>query len=71
MLITLKNKKKQLKFVKKKIFCEKHSFIKLTYVEGTHWNSLYEAIPMCTNNIMLLKIRKPILKYTLIKNHLH
>ena len=22
-----------------------------TYVVGTHWNCLYEAIPMCTSNI--------------------
>ena len=31
---------------------------------------LYEAIPMCTNN-MLLKLRKPIFKYTLNKYHVH
>ena len=30
---------------------EKHSFIEWTYVVGAHWNCLYEAIPMCTNNI--------------------
>ena len=32
--------------------------LKKTYVVGTHWNFLYEAIPMCTYNICLLKIRK-------------
>ena len=32
---------------------EKHSFIEWTYVVGAHWNCLYEALPMCTNNIYL------------------
>ena len=44
MLITLKHKKAVE-------VCEKHSFIELTNVVGTHWNCLYEAISMCTNNI--------------------
>ena len=35
----------------------KNSFIEKTFVVGTHWNCLYEAIPMYTYN-MLLKIRK-------------
>ena len=29
------------------------SFISVTYVSGTHWNSLIEAIPMYTYNIYL------------------
>ena len=29
----------------------KNSFIEKTYVVGTHWNCLIEAIPMCTYNI--------------------
>ena len=29
------------------------SLFSVTYVVGTHWNSLYEAIPMCTYNICL------------------
>ena len=37
-------------------YCEKHSFIEWTYVVGAH---------------MLLKLRKPILKYTLNKYHVH
>ena len=36
----------------------KNSFIDKTYVVGTHWNCLIEAISMCTDNIMLLKTRK-------------
>ena len=28
------------------------SLISVTYVVGTHWNFLIEAIPMCTYNIM-------------------
>ena len=31
----------------------KSSFIEKTYVVGTHWNCLYEGIPMCTNNIYI------------------
>ena len=31
------------------------------YIVGAHWNCLNEAIPMCTNN-MLLKLRKPIVE---------
>ena len=30
----------------------KNSFIEKTYVVGTHWNCLIEAIPMCIYNIM-------------------
>ena len=41
------------------------SFIEKTYVVGTHWNCLTEAIPRCIYNI-LLKIRKTILKFTFI-----
>ena len=48
------------KFVKK-VYGEKHSFIELTYDVGTHWNCINKAILMCTNNIMVLKLRKPIL----------
>ena len=54
------------KFVKNLFYGEKHLFIEWTHVVGAHWNYLYEAIPMCTNN-MLLKLRKPIVKYTLNK----
>ena len=34
-----------------------------TYIVDTHWNCLYEAIPMYTNNLhcILLKIRKLVL----------
>ena len=52
--------------MKNLFFGEKHSFIEWTYVVGAHWNCIYEAIRMCTNNI-----RKPILKYTLNKYHYH
>ena len=45
---------------------KKYSFIEWTYVEGAHWDCLYEAIPLCTNTI-----RKPNLKYTLNKYHVH
>ena len=50
----------------------KNSFIEKTYVAGTHWNCLIEAIPMCTySNVylqhMLLKIRKK----TIWKFNLH
>ena len=50
MLITLKHKK-IAESLGKKVYGEKHSFIKLTYVEGAHWNCLIEAIPMCTTYI--------------------
>ena len=29
------------------------SLFSVTYFVGTHWNCLYEAIPMCTYNICL------------------
>ena len=35
----------------KKNLMVKNSIIGKTYVVGTHWNCLYEAIPMCTYNI--------------------
>ena len=60
----------------------KNSFIEKTNVEGTHWNCLIEAIPMCTYNNthrgnsnvylqhMLLKLRKKtIWKFTFSKYH--
>ena len=34
----------------KKAYGEKTHLLKKTYVEGTHWNCLTEAIPMCTYN---------------------
>ena len=37
-------------------FCEKLNFIEKTYVVDTHWNCLYEAIPMCTNNILFFLV---------------
>ena len=37
-------------FFKKKAYGEKR-FIEKSYVVGTHWNCLIEAIPMCTYNI--------------------
>ena len=37
-------------FVSKKLMVT-DSFIEKTYVVGTHWNSLIEAIPMWTYNI--------------------
>ena len=33
--------------------CKFPSLFSVTYVVGTHWNCLYEAIPMCTYNICL------------------
>ena len=53
MLITQKHKETVEKFVKKG-YGDKHSFIELTFVAGAHWNCLNEAIPMCTNNIIML-----------------
>ena len=50
MLIALKHKK-VVEVSEKKVYGEKHSFIEWTYAVGAHWNGLYEAIPMCTNNI--------------------
>ena len=41
-------------FVLKKLVV-KNSFIEKTYVVGTHWNCLKEAIPMCTYNICYWK----------------
>ena len=45
---------------------EKHSFIEWTYVVYANW---------CNSNVhqqhILLKLRKPILKYTLKKYHVH
>ena len=32
-----------------------------TYVVDTHWNCLYEAIPMCTNNIYVTENRETII----------
>ena len=69
MLIIILKHKKVVEVCEKKVYSEKQSFIELayvTYVVGAHWNCLYEAIPMCTNNICYLK-----LTYTLIKNHAH
>ena len=51
----------------KNLFYEvKHSFIEWIYVVGAHWNCLYVY-----EQHMLLKLRKPILKYTLNKYHVH
>ena len=58
------------KLMVKNSFIEK--IIEKTYVVGTHWNCLIEAIPICTFNIMLLKIRqKTIWKITSSKFHVH
>ena len=53
--------------MKNLFYGEKHSFIEWTYVVGAHWNCLYEAIPISNvhQQHMLLKLRKPFLKYTL------
>ena len=60
MLITLKHN-----FVKNLFYGDKRSFTVWTYVVGAHWNSnVYQQH-------MLLKLRKPILKYTLNKYHVH
>ena len=59
------------KFVKNLFNGEKHSFNEWTYVVGAHWNCLYEAISNGYQQHMLLKLRKPILKYTLSKYHVH
>ena len=32
-------------------YCMRRFFFGLVYVVGTHWNCLYEAIPIYTNNI--------------------
>ena len=34
----------------------KNVYIEKTYVVGTHWNYLYEAIPMCTYNICYIHL---------------
>ena len=45
----------------------KNSFIEKTYVVGTHWNCLIEAIPFVYMQHMLLKIRKKtILEFTFL-----
>ena len=62
------------KFVKTLFYGDKHSFIEWTYVAGAHWNCLYEGIRGNSNvhqQHMLLKLRKPILKYSLNKYHVH
>ena len=46
--------------MKNQFYGEKHSFIDWIYVVGAHWQQN-----------MLLKLRKPILKYTLNKYHFH
>ena len=51
--------------MKNLFYGEKHSFIEWTYVVGANWNCLY--VP----KHMLLKLRKPILKYTINKYHVH
>ena len=53
MLISL-NKWKWLRICLKKLMV-KNTFIEKTYVVGTHWNCLIEAIPMCTYNICYWK----------------
>ena len=66
MLITLKHKTVVEQFVKNLFYGEKHSIIEWTYVVGAHWNCLFEY-----QQHMLLKLRKPILKYTLNKYHVY
>ena len=64
MLITLKHKKILEKLVKN-VYGEKHSLTKWTYVVVPLWgnSNVYQQH-------MLLKLRKPILKYTLNKYHI-
>ena len=50
---------------------EIHSFIEWTYVVGAHWNWLLDANSNVYQQHVLLKLRKPILKYTLNKYHAH
>ena len=52
--------------MKNLFFGENHSFIEWAYVVGAHWNC-----PNVYQQHMLLKLRKPILKYTLNKYHVH
>ena len=59
------------KFVKNLFYGEKLAFIEWTYVVGAHWNCVYEAISNVYQQHMLLKLRKPILKYNLNKYHVH
>ena len=55
MLITLKQKKKQVVEVcEKTVYGEKQSFIEWTYVVDAHWNCLYEMFPLRTQNVCLL-----------------
>ena len=42
----------------------KHLIIGKIYVVGTYWNCLYEAIPLCTNNIVT-ENKETIFEFTL------
>ena len=50
----------------KKAYGENYSFIELAYVVGAHWNCL-----SVYKQHVLLKLRKTILKYKFIKNHVN
>ena len=41
------------------------------FAPRTHWECLFESIPMYTNNIILLKLRKTTLKITFTKHRVH
>ena len=46
---------------------EKHSFIEWTYDVGAHWMRLFQCLPTA----YATEIKKPILKYTLNRYHVH
>ena len=47
----------------------KNSFIENTYVVGTHWNCLIEAIPMCTSPYVTENKEENYWKFTFTKYH--
>ena len=50
----------------------KNSFIEKTYVVGTHWDCLREAIPLCNYSInYVTENKKAIYKFTFSKYHVH
>ena len=49
----------------------KNSFIEKTYVVGTHWNCLIEAIQCVPTTYVTVKRKKTIWKFTYFKYHVH
>ena len=71
MLISLKHKKVAEKFVKKLFYGVNHSFIEWTFIVGDCIVASIWGNSNVNQQHMLLKLRKPILKYTLSKYHVH